>query len=280
MAAAPTDVSAERDDIEITLILEGIYRQYGYDFRNYARASIRRRLYNCVSAEKLNTISGLQERVLHDPACMARLLTVLTVHSTAMFRDAGFYRAVRDKVIPALGTYPFVRIWHAGCSTGEEVYSLAILLREEGLYDRCRIYATDLSDAVLQSARTGVFPLTTMKEYTENYVKAGGKTAFSDYYTARYDHAVFPQELRENVVFAPHNLVTDGSFNEFNVILCRNVMIYFNRELQNRVHELFYRSLCRFGVLGLGKKESLRFTPHEDDYEALDDGERLYRKVS
>jgi len=272
--------SAERDEIEITLILEGIFRQYGYDFRNYARASIRRRLYNCVKAEGLQTISGLQERVLHDTACMARLLTALTVHSTAMFRDPGFYRAVRSKVIPALGTYPFVRIWHAGCSTGEEVYSLAILLTEEGIYDRCRIYATDLSDNVLQSARTGVFPLASMKEYTENYVKAQGKASFSEYYTARYDYAVFRQELRENVVFAPHNLVTDGSFNEFNIILCRNVMIYFNRELQNHVHELFHRSLCRLGVLGLGKKESMRFTPHEQDYDELDAGERLYRKVS
>jgi chemotaxis protein methyltransferase CheR len=276
----PADASAERDDTEITLILEGIFRQYGYDFRNYARASIRRRLYNCVSAEKLNSISGLQERVLHDTACMARLLAALTVHSTAMFRDPGFYRAVRTKVIPTLGTYPFVRIWHAGCSTGEEVYSLAILLQEEGIYDRCRIYATDLSDGVLQSARTGVFPLNAMKEYTENYVKAEGKAAFSEYYTARYDHVVFRQDLRENVVFAPHNLVTDGSFNEFNIILCRNVMIYFNRDLQNHVHQLFHRSLSRFGVLGLGKKESLRFTPHEENYEALDASERLYRKVS
>jgi chemotaxis protein methyltransferase CheR len=278
--AQPSDISGERDEIEITLILDGIFRQYGYDFRDYARASIRRRLYNCVKAESLTTISGLQERVLHDTACMARLLTALTVHSTAMFRDPGFYRAVRSKVIPALGTYPFVRIWHAGCSTGEEVYSLAILLREEGIYDRCRIYATDMSDTVLQNARTGVFPLNAMKEYTENYVKAEGKAAFSEYYTARYDHAVFRQELRENVVFAPHNLVTDGSFNEFNIILCRNVMIYFNRELQNRVHELFHHSLCRLGVLGLGKKESLRFTPHEHDYEELDASERLYRKVS
>jgi chemotaxis protein methyltransferase CheR len=276
----PSGVSVERDEIEITLILEGIFRQYGYDFRNYARASIRRRLYNCVRAEKLSSISGLQERVLHDAACMLRLLTALTVHSTAMFRDPGFYRAVRSKVLPTLGTYPFVRIWHAGCSTGEEVYSLAILLLEEGIYDRCRIYATDLSDAVLQNARSGVFPLGAMKEYTENYVKAEGKASFSEYYTARYDYAVFRQDLRENVVFAPHNLVTDGSFNEFNIILCRNVMIYFDRDLQNRVHGLFHRSLCRLGVLGLGKKESLRFTPHESEYEEIDAGERLYGKVS
>jgi chemotaxis protein methyltransferase CheR len=270
----------DRDDVEITLILEGIYHQYGFDFRNYARASIRRRLYNCVRAESLATISGLQERVLHDSACMGRLLAALTVHSTAMFRDPGFYRAVRSKVVSALETYPFIRIWHAGCSTGEEVYSLAILLTEEGIYDRCRIYATDLSEAVLQHARSGIFPLSSMKEYTENYVKAEGKASFSEYYTARYDHAVFRPQLRGNVVFAPHNLVTDGSFNEFNIILCRNVMIYFNRDLQNHVHGLLYKSLCRLGVLGLGRKESLRFTPHERAYQELDGPERLYRKVS
>jgi chemotaxis protein methyltransferase CheR len=274
-----TTFGGDRDEIEITLILEGIFRQYGYDFRNYARASIRRRLYNCVRSESLNSISGLQESVMHDPSCMARLLAALTVHSTAMFRDPSFYRAFRSKVIPTLETYPFVRIWHAGCSTGEEVYSLAILLTEEGIYDRCRIYATDLSDAVLERAKQGIFPLSAMKEYTENYVKGQGKGEFSEYYTARYDHVVFRPELRGNVVFAPHNLVTDGSFNEFNIILCRNVMIYFNRDLQNQVHELLYRSLARLGVLGLGKKESMRFTPHEGRYRELDAAERLYRKV-
>jgi chemotaxis protein methyltransferase CheR len=271
---------ADREEIEVSLLLEGIYQRYGYDFRNYALASIRRRILNSVRAEELSTISGLQERVLHDAACMERLLAALTVHVTAMFRDPGFYRAFRNKVVRALETYPFVRIWHAGCSTGEEVYSLAILLSEEGIYNRCRIYATDLSEKVLQKARDGIFPLGPMKEYTENYVKAEGKAAFSEYYTARYDHAVFRPALRENVVFAPHNLVTDGSFNEFNVILCRNVMIYFDRELQNRVHELFYRSLARLGVIGLGKKESLRFTPHEACYQELDGPERLYRKMS
>jgi chemotaxis protein methyltransferase CheR len=278
--AEPRGGEVDREEVEIGLLLEGIFRQYGYDFRSYALASIRRRILNVVRAEELNSISGLQERVLHDSACMERLLTALTVHVTAMFRDPGFYWAFRAKVAQALETYPFVRIWHAGCSTGEEVYSLAILLSEEGLYSRCRIYATDLSERVLQRARDGIFPLGAMKEYTENYVKAGGKAAFSEYYTARYDHAVFRPALRENVVFAPHNLVTDGSFNEFNVILCRNVMIYFDRALQNRVHELFYKSLARLGVLGLGKKESLRFTPYEDCYQELDGQERLYRKLS
>jgi chemotaxis protein methyltransferase CheR len=276
----PRDGEVDREEIEIGLLLEGVFRQYGYDFRGYAHASIRRRILNVVRAESLGSVSGLQERVLHDASCMERLLAALTVHVTAMFRDPGFYRAFRAKVVRALETYPFVRIWHAGCSTGEEVYSLAILLSEEGIYNRCRIYATDLSERVLQQARDGIFSLGAMKEYTENYVKAGGKAAFSEYYTARYDHAVFRPALRENVVFAPHNLVTDGSFNEFNVILCRNVMIYFDRELQNRVHELFYRSLARLGVLGLGKKESLRFTPYEGAYQELDGTERLFRKMS
>ena len=268
------------EDADITRLLDAIFRRYGYDFRNYARASICRRITAFATSEKLGSITQLEARVLADAACMERLLTVLTVHVTAMFRDPGFYRAFRQRVVHALGTYPFVRIWHAGCSTGEEVYSLAITLTEEGIYDRCRIYATDLSEVVLQSARAGIFPLRAMKEYTENYVKADGKAEFSEYYTAAYDHAVFRPELRSNIVFAPHNLVTDGSFNEFNVILCRNVMIYFNQALQNHVHDLLYRSLSRLGVLGLGRKESLRFSPHEHQYQALDAAERLYRKVA
>jgi chemotaxis protein methyltransferase CheR len=210
---------------------------------------------------------------------MERLLLGLTVHVTSMFRDPGFYIAFRQKVVPLLATYPFARIWHAGCSSGEEVYSMAIVLFEEGIHERCRIYATDLSEAVLRGASQGLFPLSAMKEYTENYQRAGGKTAFSDYYTARYDHALFHSHLRDSIVFAPHNLVTDGSFNEFNVILCRNVMIYFNDTLQRHVHELLYQSLSRLGVLGLGRRESLKFTPHESSYEPLDDTERLYRKV-
>lgn len=271
---------SELEAIEIRLLLEGIFRHYGYDFRDYALASIRRRILGRVQAEGTKSVSGLQDRVLHEPACMERLLLALTVHVTSMFRDPSFYIAFRQKVVPLLATYPFARIWHAGCSSGEEVYSLAILLTEEGIHERCRIYATDLSEAVLRGANEGMFPLGAMKEYTENYQKAGGKTSFSEYYTARYDHALFHPSLRENIVFAPHNLVTDGSFNEFNVILCRNVMIYFNKSLQERVHGLLHQSLARLGVLGLGRKESLRFTPHEASYEALDDPERLYRKMA
>jgi chemotaxis protein methyltransferase CheR len=274
------DAELQLQAVEIKLLLEGVFQQYGYDFRDYASASIRRRIVARAQAEGTSSISGLQERVLHERACMERLLLQLTVHVTSMFRDPGFYLAFRRKVVPLLETYPFLRIWHAGCSSGEEVFSLAILLKEEGIYEKCRIYATDLSEAVLASAKEGMFPLASMKEYTENYQRAGGKTSFSEYYMARYDHALFKPSLRENIVFAPHNLVTDASFNEFNVILCRNVMIYFNKSLQERAHGLLHQSLSRLGVLGLGRKETLRFTPHEASYEAIDEPERLYRKVA
>lgn len=267
------------DDIEIPLLLEAIYEHYGFDFRNYARASLRRCVLAQVEAEGLKTISGLQERALHDPACMERLLLGLTVHVTAMFRDPGFYVAFREKVVPLLKTYPFVRLWHAGCSTGEEIYSLAILLHEEGIYERCRIYATDLCEAVLRHARAGVYPLAAMKQYTANYQEARGQGAFSEYYTASDDSALLRPWLQQNIVFAQHNLVTDASFNEFNVVLCRNVMIYFNPALQERVHEVLYQSLVRFGVLGLGRGESLRFMRYEPRYEELDRVERLYRRV-
>jgi chemotaxis protein methyltransferase CheR len=274
------DAEPNLEAIEAKLLLEAVFQHYGYDFRDYASASIRRRITARMEAEGANSISGLQGRVLHERACMERLLRQLTVHVTSMFRDPGFYLTFRETVVPLLATYPFVRIWHAGCSTGEEVFSLAILLKEEGIYEKCRIYATDLSETVLEGAKEGIFSLAAMMEYTENYQRAGGRTAFSDYYTARYDHALFKPSLRENIVFAPHNLVTDGSFNEFNVILCRNVMIYFNESLQKRVHALLHQSLSHLGVLGLGRKESVRFTPHEASYVALDERERLYRKVA
>ncbi|PJB39114.1 MAG: chemotaxis protein CheR [Deltaproteobacteria bacterium CG_4_9_14_3_um_filter_63_12] len=274
------DTESELEATEIKLLLEGIFQRYGYDFRDYSAGSIRRRILVAVKAEDARSVSGLQDRVLHEPACMERLLRVLMVHVTSMFRDPGFYIAFRQKVVPLLATYSFVRIWHAGCSSGEEVYSLAILLEEEGIRDRCRIYATDLSEDILRKAKEGVFPLKSMKEYTENYQRAGGKGAFSKYYTAKYDHAKFDASLGESIVFAQHNLATDGSFNEFNVILCRNVMIYFNKSLQYRVHGLLHQSLAYLGVLGIGRGESLRFTPHEFAYGVLDEHERLYRRVT
>jgi chemotaxis protein methyltransferase CheR len=275
----PVSYNADLERIEIELLLEGVYRHYGFDFRAYAYASIRRRLWKRVSAEGLTSISELQARVLHDPEAMERLLLDLSVSVTSMFRDPRFYQVFRDEVVPLLRTYPFIRIWHAGCSTGEEVYSTAILLEEEGLLERTRIYATDINDAVLQQARAGIFPLNRMQEYTDNYIRAGGKRSFSEYYTAKYDGALFSPSLTKNVVFSQHNLVTDRSFSEFNVIFCRNVLIYFDRSLQHRVHALFYESLVMFGILALGSKESLRFSQYEPCYEKLDAREKLYRKV-
>ncbi len=268
------------EDIEVALLLEAIYRRYGFDFRQYAPASLRRRLWRRAHAEGLQTISGLQEKLLHDSDSMERLLLDLSINVTAMFRDPQFYVAFRTKVVPQLHTYPFTRVWVAGCSTGEEVYSLAILLHEEGLYERARIYATDINESVLERARAGVFPIDKMQEYTQNYIKAGGVRAFSEYYLAAYDGAQFQRSLVENVVFAQHNLVSDRSFNEFNVIVCRNVMIYFDRALQSRVHALFYESLANLGFLALGQKEAIQFSPYEDRYEELDMVEKLYRKVA
>jgi chemotaxis protein methyltransferase CheR len=277
--AAPLTYDPELERIEIELLLEGVFRQYGFDFRSYAYASIRRRLWRRIEAEGLKTISALQNRVLHEPAMMEHLLLDLSINVTAMFRDPTFYIAVREKVVPLLRTYPFIRIWHAGCSTGEEVYSMAILLEEEGLYDRARIYATDINEVVVHRARAGIFPLERMQEYTENYIRAGGTRSFSEYYTAKYDGALFSPSLQRNVVFSQHNLVTDRSFAEFNVILCRNVLIYFDRELQTRVHGLFHESLVHLGILCLGSKESLRLSDYETNYEELSGPERIYRKV-
>jgi chemotaxis protein methyltransferase CheR len=268
----------DREVLELELLLEGIYRQYGFDFRQYASASLKRRVWRRVHAEGLHTIAGLIERVLHDSEVMERLLLDLSINVTAMFRDPTFFAAFREKVVPMLRTYPFTRIWVAGCSTGEEVYSLAIMLAEEDLYERTRIYATDINEVVLDRARAGVFPLEKMREYTQNYIRAGGRRSFSEYYLARYEGALFERSLTENVVWAPHNLVQDSSFNTFNVILCRNVMIYFDRPLQNRVHHLFHESLERFGILALGHKESIRFTDVQGNYEELDSHEKLYRR--
>jgi chemotaxis protein methyltransferase CheR len=234
------------ESMEMHLLLEAVYRHHGYDFRGYAKASLRRRLWRRIEAESLKTISGLQEKVLHDPGAMER---------------------------------PFIRIWAAGCSSGEEVYSMSILLREEGLHDRARIYATDMNQPILDAARRAVIPLDRMRAYTQNYIHAGGKRAFSEYYDAQGKNAQVDPELLSNVVFAQHNLVSDRRFNEFNVILCRNVMIYFDRELQDQVHDLLYESLVRYGVLALGHKETIRFTSHAHRYEELDPAEKIYRRV-
>ena len=275
----PAQERDELERLEIQLLLEAIVRRYGFDFREYAPASLKRRLWRRAYAEKVETMSALQDRVLHDPAVMERLLLDLSINVTSMFRDPTFFKALREKVVPHLRTYPFIRIWNAGCSTGEETFSLAILLREEGLYDRARIYATDINEAVLGRARAGAFPLEKMRVYTENYIRAGGTESFSSYYTTDGDTARFKPELLEQVVFAQHNLVSDAPFNEFNMIVCRNVMIYFGKKLQDRVHELFYESLDPFGILALGHKESIKFSPYEGRFEALDAPEKLYRKM-
>jgi chemotaxis protein methyltransferase CheR len=272
-------VGNELEDVEIDLLLEGVFRVYGFDFREYSRSSIKRRVLELLRSDGSETVSEFQNKILHDQVYFEKFLLGLSVHATSMFRDPSFYLTFRKKVVPLLRTYPTVQIWIAGCSTGEEVYSLAILLLEEGLYNRCRIYATDISQAVLRKARDGIFPLSTMRDYTNNYHLAGGLSEFSDYYTAQYDSVIFRPALKSHVVFSEHNLATDGSFNEFQVILCRNVMIYFNKDLQARVHNLLYDSLSMFGVFGLGNKESLKFTPRAGAYEHLNKTDKLYRKV-
>lgn len=265
--------------IELPLLLEAIRQRYGYDFRDYAPASLKRRIRRALQLEQLATLSALQDRVVHDAECMARFLDAVSVDVSAMFRDPTFYQVFRAKVIPALRELPVVRIWHAGCCAGQEVYSMAILLHEEGLLSRAKLYATDINERLLAQGKEAIFPIKHMRDYTANYQKAGGQGQFCDYYTAKHDSVIMRDFLRSNIVWAAHNLVTDASFNEFQVILCRNVMIYFNRDLQGRVHQLLYDSLADAGVLGLGRGESLQFTPCEERYALLDGAEKLYRKV-
>jgi chemotaxis protein methyltransferase CheR len=267
------------EKLEIELLLHGLHAWCGYDYRNYAYKSIQRRIWHRVHAEKLTSITGLLDKVLHDSDCLKRLIADFSINVTEMFRDPLFFLEFREKVIPLLRTYPSIRIWHAGCSTGEEVYSMAMLLHEEGIDEKTKIYATDINPEVLKTAKTGVFPLESMRKYTSNYLHAGGKKAFSDYYQVTNKGVKFQSYLTKNVVFAQHNLVTDSSFNEFHVILCRNVLIYFNKTLQAKVHELFYDSLGTFGVLGLGDKETISYTERADYYEAISRSQKLYKKV-
>ncbi len=277
--AAVDSVNTVLEQIEIDALLEAVFRHYGLDFRSYARASLTRRVRKFVDEEGVRTVSGVQDRVLHEEAAMQRLLSTLTVNVTSMFRDPGFYRSFRTHVAPLLRTYPYVRIWHAGCSTGEEVYSMAILLHEEGLLARTRIYATDIDEDALALAREGIYPLHKMKDYSRGYLAAGGNGSLSDYYTAAYESARLRGFLGERALFTRHNLAMDGAFAEFTAIVCRNVMIYFDRSLQDRVHKLFDESLVRLGVLALGTRESLRTHRSEPRYESLDAEQRIYRKV-
>jgi chemotaxis protein methyltransferase CheR len=269
----------ELEKLEIKLLLDGVYAWYGYDYRNYAYSSIRRRIWHRIHAEKLSSITGLLEKILHDPACLRRLMADFSINVTEMFRDPLFFLTFREQVVPMLRTYPSIRVWLAGCSTGEEVYSMAILLQEEGLYDKTKIYATDINADVLKVAKSGRYSLNQMRKYTNHYFQAGGKKAFSDYYSVDGDGVIFTKELRKNIVFAQHNLVTDKSFNEFHVILCRNVLIYFDKSLQARVHRLFYESLGSLGVLGLGDKEALGYTDIANCYEEICYNQKLYKKI-
>ena len=273
MSHTPSDF-----DIELRMLVEAVYLKYNYDFRDYTGASQKRRVLVAMREMGCTTVSELQSRVLHDPNGFAQLLQYLTIPVTEMFRDPEYFRAVREQVAPFLKTYPSLKIWVAGCSTGEEVYSLAILLKEEGLLERSIIYATDINPKSLETARRGVYPIDRMRLYTENYQKSGGKAAFSDYYTAAYGGALFERSLIDNVTFADHSLSTDTVFSETHFVSCRNVLIYFNRTLQDRVFGLFHESLCYRGFLGLGSKESIDFSSYAGRFEPLARRERVYRK--
>ncbi|WP_244489762.1 MULTISPECIES: CheR family methyltransferase [unclassified Rhizobium] len=272
--------SEKIEEIEIRLLLEALYVRYHYDFRNYAMASVRRRLRQAREQMGFSTISALQERVLHDEAMLPRLLGYLTVQVSEMFRDPGYFRAIREKVVPHLKTYPSLKIWIAGCSGGEELYSLAILFREEGLEDRTIFYATDINQDALQIAEAGVYDLDRIQLFTENHRRSGGKSSLSDYYTADYGRVSFDKTLRERVVFSDHSLVTDAVFGEMHLISCRNVMIYFDRPLQDKAVGLFRDSLTRKGFLGIGAKESLRFCSHADAFKEFVREEKIYQSTA
>lgn len=254
--------SEEITDIEIHLLLESLRLRFGYDFRNYSPKSVRRRIQHCLAACEFNHISEVIPKLLHDCNFVNRLVATLTVTVTEMFRDPEVFKELRKKVVPVLRTYPFINIWHAGCSTGEEVYSMAILLKEEGLYDRAQIYATDLNENALSKAREGIYAIDDIKKHTANYQLAGGTGALADYYLARYDYFQIDPSLKKNILFSAHNLAVDSVFAEMNLILCRNVFIYFNRFLQEQVLRLFLESLTQGGFLCLGTRESIPLDSH------------------
>lgn len=266
-------------EIETRLLLEAIFARYHYDFRSYAMASLKRRLGQACERMDCPTISRLQERVLHEPETFAALLQYLTIQVSDMFRDPDFFLAVRTHVVPILKTYPSVKVWIAGCSTGEEAYSMAILLKEEGLIDRAILYATDINAQSLRAAESGIYKLARMRQFTENHRRAGGRGSLSDYYHAAGDSAVMDGALRKKIVFSDHSLATDSVFSEVHFVSCRNVLIYFNRELQSRALRLFEESLCSRGFLGLGSKESLRFSAVAERFTEYCTAERIYRKV-
>ncbi len=265
-------------DIELQLLIEAIYRKYHYDFRCYAPASLKRRVTAAMARLNCHSYSQLQHRVLHEPAAFPELLDHLTVPVSEMFRDPSYFHSLRAAVIPVLRTYPSLKVWVAGCGTGEEVYSLAILLREEGLLGRTLIYATDINPQTLQKAATGVYDVQRIPGFTENHRRSGARSSLSEYYTAAYGRAVFDKSLRKHIVFSDHSLATDSVFAEVQLVSCRNVLIYFNRDLQDRAIGLFRDALCRKGFLGIGSKESLRFSAHTDAFSDLIAADRIYQR--
>jgi chemotaxis protein methyltransferase CheR len=265
-------------DIELRLLAEAVYLRYGHDFREYSGASFKRRMLYALTQMNLPTVSALQERILHEPDSFSQLLQYLTVPVSEMFRDPSYFRALRQHVVPVLRTYASFKVWVAGCSTGQEAYSLAILLQEEGLLERTMVYATDINPASLDKGRQGIYPLDTMQLYTANYQQAGGLRSFSDYYTAGYGGALFDKRLRDAITFADHSLATDSVFSETQLVSCRNVLIYFNRQLQDRALGLFHESLSHRGFLGLGSRESLDFSAYKDAFEPVSKADRLFRK--
>ena len=267
----------KEDDLEI--LLRDLLEVHGYDFTNYARASLKRRINRLASMDRIPSFAELRYRVKNNKDYLQRFVEEITVNVNEMFRDPVFFEALRTIVFPQLATKPFIRIWHAGCSTGEEVYSMAILLKEANLLDRSLLYATDLNPSVLEVLKKGIYPLQTMKQNSENYIRAGGRFSFSDYYSALYDWAMFDASLRNKMIISTHNLVSDRSFNEFQLILCRNVLIYFDKDLQNKVLTLFDQSLENLGFLALGSKESIRFSPIKDKYQQVSSNQKIWRKM-
>ena len=263
---------------EFRAFLQSVHSWYGYDFTDYSEASIKRRVTHFMTTHKITNLKELTQVLKRDEDTFELFIQDVSVTVTEMFRDPTFYKALKEKVLKRLATYPFIKIWIAGCATGEEVYSVAILLHEAGLLERSVIYATDINQKSLQHAQEGIYSLAHMKSYTENYLKAGGNNSFSEYFTAKYEGALFNKALKTNVVFSSHNLATDKSFNEFQLIICRNVLIYFNQQLQDKVINLFYESLCPFGILALGSKESLHFSSHRKDFEEIARREKIFIK--
>ncbi len=266
------------DDANIELLVNDVLELYGYDFTDYSRASLKRRISRLCTLDHFPSFAELRHRVRHDPSYLKRFVEEVTVNVTEMFRDPVFYQALRNDVLPRLGTHPHIRIWHAGCSTGEEVYSLAILLKEANLLSKSILYATDLNPNALEKARAGIFPMSSMKQYSENYIAAGGREDFSSYYSANYDGVKFDEQLAKRMVFSAHNLVSDSSFNEFHLIICRNVLIYFDKKLQDRVFDLFDRSLGMLSYLALGSKETIKFSQINSRYRQVGK-EKIWKKL-